>query len=203
MNENEKKDLHPTQRSQQISSITERYGTKAQFLQLFLFDFVAKYTADAKRCIVGNAPTFHAINAAYGKDTAEGWLTIAWTRLNEYAGNQGKVTEYQLRELAITTVMGYGHLKISEFMLFSRYFKEGKYNHIWGRNVDPLQLMEALRSFIAERNDMLSHYIQEEREERERKEREEQPPMSYLDYCAKHGITPNPKILTQINNNNG
>ena len=155
---------------------------------LFHFDKVEKYTKDPRRCIMGTAPTFHTINAAYGQGTSEEWLVYAWTRLSEHAGNKGKITDYQLRDMAKTTVSCYGYLKISEFMLFALWFKAGRYNHIFGMNVDPLQLMVALRNFIAERNDMIARYEQDERDEARRKEMESRPPMTWDEYARKNNI---------------
>lgn len=148
------------------------------------------YAQDEKDCIIGNYPTLFAINQTYGKGASEEWLTYVWTSLSEYAGNKGKLTDYQLREMAISTVMDFGFLKITEIMLFCRRVKAGKFKNIFGVNVDPLQLMTYLETFVEERNIMLSRYEQEEREERERKEREQCPPMSYQEWCARHGRTP-------------
>ena len=150
---------------------------------------------------MGNAPTFYAINKAYGLEVSETWLTIAWTEINEYAGNSGKLTEHQLRRLATRTMSGYGFLNIAEFMLFVRWMEEGKYQHIFGRNVDPLQLMTALGEFVEQRGELIARYEQTEREERMKKDVEQNPVMTYEEWCAKHGKTPKKEILTQLNNN--
>lgn len=73
-------------------------------------------------------------------------------------------------------------------MLFARWFLAGKYNHIFGTNVDPLQLMVALRTFIQERNDLIAKYEQEQRDEEKRKEQERHRPMTWEEYCAVKGI---------------
>lgn len=194
MNENEKKDLHPTQRSQ-TNFLVHRYGSAKQFLSTWSIENVDKYTADVRRCIMGNAPTFVAIKAAYGHEVSETWLCIAWTEINEYAGNSGKLTEHQLRRLARRTMSGYGYLNIAEYMLFVRWMEEGRYDHIFGKNVDPLQLMTALGEFVGQRNELIGRYEQKEREERERLERETNPVMTYEEWCAKHGRKPNERIL--------
>ena len=90
--------------------------------------------------------------------------------------------------MASITASEYGYLKISEFMLFARWFMAGRYNHIFGTNVDPLQLMVALRTFIAERNDLIAKYEQAAREEAQRKEREQNRPMTWEDYCKAKNI---------------
>ena len=137
---------------------------------------------------MGTAPTFIEINNEYGVQVSQAWLTTAWTNISEQSGNKGKITDYQLRDMAKTTVSCYGYLKISEFMLFALWFKAGRYNHIFGTNVDPLQLMVALRNFIQERNDMIAHYEQDERDEARRKEMESRPPMTWEEYAKKNNI---------------
>lgn len=196
---NNNNDYYNMQKSQRISSIKAKWGSKAQFLRSFLFENLAPYTEDVKRCIIGNAPTFIEINEAYGPGTSQAWLTSAWTSLNEYAGNSGKMTKKQIKELAVATVSAVGYIKISEFMLFARYFKEGAYNHIWGRNVDPLQLMTALGRFIQDRNQLIAQYENEQREEERRKQDEQKPPMTWEEYCAKNHL---PKDYNPLHNLN-
>ena len=74
-------------------------------------------------------------------------------------------------------------------MLFCMWFRGGCYNHIFGSNVDPLQLMVALRMFIGERNEMITRYEQDERNERQRMEREQHPPITWEEYCERRGIS--------------
>lgn len=172
---------------QSSGALTSKYGTARQFLLTYHLDNVARYTADVRRCIMGNAPTFAAINTAYGVATSEEWLVYAWTTISEYAGNTGKITPYQLKAMATATVADFGYLKISEFMLFLRWFMSGRYESIKGAAVDPLQLMVALRSFIKERNILRGRYEQEEREERVKEENRKNPPMTYAEWRARHG----------------
>lgn len=137
---------------------------------------------------MGSAPTFIEINKDYGREVSQTWLTTAWANISEQSGNKGKITDFQLRDMAKTTVSCYGYIKISEFMLFALWFKAGRYNHIFGTNVDPLQLMVALRTFIQERNDLIARYEQDEREEAQRKEMESHPPMTWEAFAKKNNI---------------
>ena len=137
---------------------------------------------------MGTAPTFIDINKNYGYEVAQAWLTSAWAYISEQSGNKGKITDYQVRSMASITASEYGYLKISEFMLFARWFLAGKYNHIFGTNVDPLQLMVALRNFIAERNDLIARYEQAAREDMEKKERERNPPITWEQFCERNGM---------------
>lgn len=152
-----------------------------------------------KRAFFGTYPTLCELRAENETMTLQ-WLAMHLADLSTYCGARN-MDNSQLGGLAKTILAEYGYLKLTEVMLFIHRFKVGAFGTFYG-SVDPLTITNALLKFIKyDRGEAYDKRIQEEREERERKEREEQPPMSYLDYCAKHGITPNPKILTQINNN--
>jgi hypothetical protein len=72
-------------------------------------------------------------------------------------------------------------------MLFFHRFKAGNYSKFYGQ-VDPLAITTALKEFVRERGDAWFKRQQTEREERERKEREANPPISWEEYCRRHGI---------------
>lgn len=93
-----------------------------------------------------------------------------------------------MRYLAGVTVSEFGWLKISEFMLFMRRFMSGRYAHIFGRDVDPLQLAEALREFCEERGTMMARYEQEKREERLKAEQAASPPVTWEEFCERNNI---------------
>ena len=135
---------------------------------------------------MGTAPTFHDMNLSYGNGFAEGWITGAYTDMCKVTGKY--MTEYQMKRLSVLTATEFGYIKISEFMLFARWFESGRYDYIWGKEFDTGKVMVALRTFIQERNDLIAKYEQEQREEEKRKEQERHRPMTWEEYCAVKGI---------------
>lgn len=100
---------------------------------------------------MGNFPTIADIRVIYGRNAAETWLMIQLSDLNNYVGVQRKMNERQLEELARMLVAEHYHLKLTEFMLFMRYFKSGKFGEFYGA-VDPIVITAALPKFMKERN---------------------------------------------------
>ena len=176
--------------------LTDRYGDLQQFMRTFDVGNMIRYTEDEQRAVMGNAPTFFGINSGYQTKASEAWLCTAWAMLSEYAGNQGKLSDLQIKLLAQATVSEFGWLKITEFMLFMRKFMSGKYSRIFGKNVDPLKLTDALREFVGERNEMIARYTQTEHEEQRKREQEEHPPITWEEYCRGRGISEDNPFMT-------
>ena len=144
------------------SALTKRYGSRENFLQLFGVDQQVRHTRDAQRCIVGTAPTLAAVNESYGAGTAEAWLTFQVAELSEYCGARDKIQPAQLRQLASLLASEYYWLKVTEFELFFRRFKLGRYGSFYG-TVDPLLITEHLRTFLRERADTIDRYESQRR----------------------------------------
>lgn len=115
------------------------------------------------------------------------WLTAQLTELSAYCGARN-MDVAQLRMLAMTLATEYPWLKITEYLVFFHRFKAGRYGKFYG-SVDPLTITTAMREFIRERNEAWFYREQEEREERERKAAETSPPITWEEYCRRHGKT--------------
>ncbi len=127
-----------------------------------------RFTADQERCYFGSAPTMGMTNTAYGKKTAQEWLTYQLADLSEFCGAKDKITAFQIEQLAEIIAEDYHWLKLTEIMLFFRKFKKGEYGRFYG-SVDPLIITTALREFLKDRN---YAYFRQEQKEREAEEAE-------------------------------
>jgi hypothetical protein len=136
--------------SEVSKQIVNAYGTREQFLVTFNPDAQRTVTSDVCKCLFANFPTLAQVNATYSRQTAEAWLTPQLYDLSEYCGCREKLKGRPLEQLAEIIAQDFHYLKISEIMLFLRRFKAGRYGHFYG-SVDPLVIVTALRTFLAER----------------------------------------------------
>lgn len=150
--------------------LQHKYGNRQRFLEIFHVTEQTKLTRDPERCYFGQAPTMGMVNTAYGKGTAQEWLTYQLTDLSEFSGAKEKITANQIKQLADIIATDYHWLKVSEVMLFFRQFKRGEYGKFYGA-VDPLTITTALREFLRDRNDAYARHEQEEREAKEAEDR--------------------------------
>lgn len=74
-------------------------------------------------------------------------------------------------ELARTIILGYGGLKLTEFMVFFQRFKQGFYGTFYGV-FDPMVITRSLREFRADREKLLRFYEDKKRQEEKERERE-------------------------------
>lgn len=168
------------------------YGARDNFLLIFHVDRQEELTRDVPRCFFGKAPTLSQVNAAYGKGTSEEWLTYQLANISEYSGARGKIGDPQIEEMAKLITNTWHWLKVSEVMLFFRWFKLGKYGQFYG-SFDPLIMMTAMRSFLRERNDMYARKESQETLEADRRMRAEAVPMDEVQRRLASGMYPNLK----------
>lgn len=167
-----------------MANLQSRYGNRQQFLATFHIDRQTDLTRDEDRCYFGKAPTMGQVNTAYGKKTAQEWLTVQLADLSEFSGAKEKITARQIKQLADIIATDYHWLKVSEVMLFFRKFKRGEYGKFYGA-VDPLTITTALREFQRDRNTAYFRHEQEEREAREAEDRRLHPPVTRAEYLRR------------------
>lgn len=137
--------------------MTNRHGESEQFLVTYNPGRQIKYTKDLERVYMGKAPTLGTVAKNYGNATAESWVIAQLHDLEEFAGCREKLTVRQLDELSALIISRYGYMKISELMLFFVKFKGCEYGKFYGA-IDPILIMEGLKSFSRERIDRISEY---------------------------------------------
>lgn len=121
---------------------------------------------------MGTAPTLGLVRATFGNNTATVWVSLQLENLSEYAGCAGKLSKRQYEELSQMIVNTYPYFNLTEVMLFFQQFKSGEYGTFYGA-VDPIKIMEALRSFDRQREQAHIHYEQcAEREKAQQLHRE-------------------------------
>lgn len=74
-------------------------------------------------------------------------------------------------ELARIIILGYGHLKLTEFMVFFLRFKQDKYDRFFG-TFTPGTVIHSLKKFNSDREDLLRLYEDKKRQEEKERERE-------------------------------
>ncbi len=165
----------PASRQGSLAATLRRWPTKEALWATFHVSRQTELTADANRCHFTNAPTLALANAAYGRGTAEAWLTAQLADLSEFSGARDKLTPEQLRQ-TVTLVAGEYHwLNMAEIMLFCRRFKLGQYGKFYGA-VDPIAVTGALRDFCRERREACAR--REARLTAERLERDRHSPLN-------------------------
>lgn len=168
----------------------ERYGTATNLLATFNADRQQEYTRDIVRALRGNAPSLGTIAIAYGRDIPKAWIVPQLVDLCNYTGCPGKLNRFQLNSLAGVIQHNWGHLKLTELMLFFQMFKSGKFGRFYG-TVDGLIITEALQEFSRWR---LRRITEIEREEQRRQRQEDDRARAsivraYADLCRRAGMS--------------
>lgn len=133
---------------------------KAEILRTYSVKNALQVSADKDQCLFGNAPVLWDMNRQIGRGTSEEWLVYHLADLCEYAGAREKMTGNQIKQVAELIATDFGFLKVTELMLFFRRMKTGCYGTFYG-TVDPFIIMNALRKFVDERNDLIAQREEE------------------------------------------
>lgn len=129
-----------------------------------------------EKAVTGDYPTLTDLRLAYGRNAAEQWMYVQIADMTVYTGARN-LNKRQQEQLAEGICAEYHWLKITEVLLFFHRFKMGRYGRFYG-SVDPMVVTCALRQFIAERNEILAQYEQQERERRQREYDRTHPAMT-------------------------
>lgn len=175
----------------------ERYGDREALLRTFHVSEQSRHAAYPMRCVTGTAPSLATVNEAYGKGTAEEWLTFQIVEFGELVGARDKLTPFQVKHLCRMILEDYAWLKLTDLELFLHHMKRGDYGRFYG-TVDPQVFMQCFPMFLRDRNDILHEYYTEQ--ERARIETEKAEAVTWEEYKAKHpdeGDEENPLIRAQ------
>lgn len=141
--------------------IADRYGDFKKFCETFSPTNQSWFSDYPEKCYLGTAPTMVMIDNTYGKRTSSVWLSQQLIELNMFAKGD-KMDDYQVKETAKILASNYYYLKSTEFMLFFWRLKSGRYGKFFGA-VDPITIGNFLQSFLAERNNEIGKYEQEQK----------------------------------------
>ena len=134
-----------------------------------------------ERCVKGETPTLGEIKKRYGEELSIYWLKL---EINDYLNFLGikednKLVPENINELSKLILARFYYLKLSELLLFFCKLKYGDYGEVFGR-VDPLRILNALKSFVEYRNTIISRLEQEERQRK--MEEDSKNAVSYSEY---------------------
>ena len=162
-----------SQLSSAALTLRSRYRTEAEFINTFSPNKQYSYCTEIRRCYMGKAPSLVTVKEAFGKGTAQSWLAFQLRDLSEFSGAKEKLGIGQVDDITEVIISQFAYLKVTELMHFFLLFKSGKFGKFYGV-VDGLAIMEALREFIQERNEMVSRWQYEEEARRKSVEEAEQ-----------------------------
>lgn len=108
-----------------------------------------------------DAPTLVDAVTVFGRKVAVSWLYAAVVNVSEFCGVRERMTEQQGMEVAELILGEHFYLKMTEFLLFCRRFKAGRYLRFYG-SFDPQSFMASIRMFLADRNSAYARQQQEE-----------------------------------------
>jgi len=118
-------------------------------------------------------------------NTAAAWLSIQLADLGRFCGARDKLSDEQLSQTAQMISEDFFYLKVTELMLFFRWFKSGRYGKFYG-TIDPMTITTALRQFVE--HDRGNAIARHESELDERKKAEARHGcISYGEYIARGG----------------
>lgn len=149
---------------QRKMTLTNKYGSRDEFLQRFNPCYLLRMNDREKECYLGEYPTVGSLTS-YGKNFPSMWLIPHLTNLSEYCGVKEKLTAGILEETAYILADMCRNLKITEVMLYFYRFKQNRYGKFYGI-VDPLIITGELDTFLKERNGELYRLEQKRTQER-------------------------------------
>lgn len=172
----------------QKAELTSMYGTSDNFLVRFNPAAQQSITAqNTELCFFAGYPTLAKLRAGYGDKIPEMWLVPQLVDLSEYCGVKDKLSQRQLDDLASVIAGEFFYLKVSELLLFFRWFKAGRYGRFYG-NVDPLVITTALRDFCTERAEIIDKHEREMASEQAKAAASKGETMTLEEWKKKHGI---------------
>ena len=143
-------------------------------------------------CFFGDHPTLAEVSGSMGRNIAVAWIVGQLFDLSEYCGCKDKLQGKPIEQCARIIAGQYPYFKVSELMLFFYRFKAGYYGQFYG-SVDPMVITDKLKVFEMERNNAIARNEQKVRERKLEEELAESPPITWEEYCRRHGKTgPNP-----------
>ena len=157
-------------RSAWFAQKRERWGrTPTEFLTRYNPDVQRLCAVNVERCFTGDAPTLRDARQAYSAEVAESWLDVQLTDLVAFCG----VSKDGFADVVVPLIAvisdNFGHLKLSELMLFFQQFKAGKYGRFYG-SVDPMVITTALQEFLRFRAERLAVIEREHRRAQQKKQ---------------------------------
>lgn len=163
------------------------------FLELYNPDAQWRLCRNPDDCVMGDHPTLAQVRKEFGENMSKAWLVPQLVDLSEYCGCKEKMSVRMLEQCAVVIDTEYPYLRITDIMLFFHRFKSGYYGRFFGA-VDPMLITSSLRQYLADRGVVIERHEQRRREEEAERERNESPPISWEEFCRRHGRegSPNP-----------
>lgn len=122
-----------------------------------------------EKAVESKSPTFHDVSNKFGELSTLFWLRFHIAETFAFLGIYERVSVYQIRQTAELVINHeiYGQITLSEFLVFLRRFKQGRYGKIFNTNrPNPQEFLMCMELFWNE----LCHE-RGRAEERERVER--------------------------------
>ena len=164
--------------------LRKQLGSRESFFVTYNPDYQLKICNSPTLCVIGEYPTLTDIKLSFGDNATVAWLIPQLIDLSEYCGCKDKLQGKPLEQCAYIISMEYGHLKISELMLFFYWFKSGKYGRFYG-SVDPLVITTSLREFMKERAQLIEKYEKERKEKAD--EEAKKDVITWEQFCKETG----------------
>ena len=135
---------------QQVREMRERYGEAKDLLQTFTPELQTLMAQRWHQAYMGYAPSLNCAAAGYGKPTALLLICMQLEDVNLFSGVKEKMSVSRQKKLAELILTEYGHLKITELILFFYRLKLGQYGRFFGA-VDALFISSSLLEFMNQR----------------------------------------------------
>lgn len=184
----ERRELSPALQKKN-SLIISKYPTVENFCEALNPSKQFGFCADEENCFTNDKfPTLNLLKEVYGNTAPVVWIVPQLFNISEFCGCKEKLSDMQLKELALLISQKYWFLKVSELMLFFFKFKSGEYGRFYG-SVDPMVISEALLKFTSYRQSFLDKKRRMDEEKSIEADRQRET-ISYEEYCRRHNKTP-------------
>lgn len=170
-----------------VEQIRSAYGSAEQLLTIFNPSKQTEYCSNIDRCFTGNAPSIRRVSIAYSENIAETWLEIQLKDLSDYAGCREKLSVAQMEEMARMITIRFGHLKLTELMMFFVLLKSGRFGKFYG-SIDPMMIMASLSEFMTIRANKIDEIEERDRIEARKNQVDTSNCITYSEWKKKNNI---------------
>lgn len=166
--------------------VLKEYGSRDNFLRIFSPSLQMDAAKNEERAFFGRAPQLGLLKHAYGESFPTMWLMPQLFDLCEFTNSRGKLSDDMIEQLAGIISQEYGHMKVTELLVFFYRFKCGRYGRFYG-SVDPIIIMNALDDFRGDRDRIIEAHRKVEEKRQEARE-SKLPAIKPEEWCRSQGL---------------
>lgn len=125
----------------------QKYSSFEYLARRFSKDAQVVLLNHVETAYLSDTPTIGLVSETFGFDNAALWIQTQIMTIDFYNGTTTDGDYNSIKEMSMLFARMYGHIKLTEFLLFIARFKLGIYGKFYG-SFDPIALGESFKLFL-------------------------------------------------------